>query len=41
VAALAAPRPVSLIDPVDPMKRVVRTADAAAVYRIASNVTLA
>jgi cephalosporin-C deacetylase-like acetyl esterase len=41
VAALAAPRPVSLIDPVDPMKRVVRTADAAAAYRIASNVTLA
>ena len=41
VAALVAPRPVTLIDPVDPMKRVVNAATAATIYRIATNVRIA
>ena len=38
VAALAAPRPITLVEPVNQMKRGVSPAEAAAVYGVASNV---
>lgn len=41
IAALCAPRPVTLVDLVDPMKRTVDRATAQATYRAAGNVTIA
>jgi len=41
IAALCAPRPVTLASLVDPMKRVVDRTTAQAAYRLAGNVTIA
>ena len=41
VAALCSPRKVTLVELVDPMKRLVDRASAQAAYRLAGNVTIA